>query len=101
MDETGTIVAASASQPRLDNVSFDSGESAGAEFARVVDAYRGRADKLDETVGKLIGKDGQGPAADPQIQQLANLYSYAVDTQLVVRTSSQLSTGVRQLMSGQ
>jgi hypothetical protein len=35
------------------------------------------------------------------VKQLADLYTYAVDTQLLVRTSGQLTTGVRQLVTGQ
>lgn len=84
----------------LSRVNFDQGTSVGADFASTVEAYRARTNALDQGVNQIIEGTG-GEKANPQIRQLADLYSYAVETQLVIRTSTQLTTGIRQLMSGQ
>lgn len=84
----------------LSQVRFEQNQSAGADFARLLDTYRSRADQMDSAVEKMADAAG-GQQVKPEIRQLVELYGYAVDTQLVVRTSTQLTTGARQLMSGQ
>lgn len=73
----------------------------GADFARIIDSFRQRSEAISETIAKSTEMPGLNGRGGEQIKQLVDLYNYAVDTQLLVRTSSQLTTGVRQLMTGQ
>ena len=102
MEDAGLTSAffAPGAESQPGRVSFETGDSGSAEFARILDGYRNSADRLDQTVDNIVSEQS-GATVNPQIKQLVDLYSYAVDTQLIVRTSSQLSTGMRQLMSGQ
>lgn len=75
--------------------------SLGVEFRAVLDNLRSRANKYAGLAAKAADEQAGGPVNSPQLKQLTELYSYSVDTQLLMRTSSQLVSGMRQLMSGQ
>lgn len=94
-------MAVAESQQQTPLVSREAGNSLGADFTQVLDGFRQRADAVSETVAKATQGDGMSSRGQEQIRQLVDLYTYAVDTQLLVRTSSQMTTGLRQLMSGQ
>jgi hypothetical protein len=73
-----------------------------ADFTRVLENYRVKSDKVEAAVTQARNGDrGGAPNQKQMIRQLSDLYSYAVDTQLLVRTAGQLNTGVRQLVTGQ
>jgi hypothetical protein len=77
-------------------------KSISSDFTKVLETYRVKSERVDNAVtqarsGQASGRINQ----QDMVKQLADLYTYAVDTQLLVRTSGQLTTGVRQLVTGQ
>lgn len=87
---------------RVGLVNYEQGAAVGADFAKILDTYRAKADRLDASVAQARAGEGPGVQSNQaMLAQLADLYSYAVDTQLLVKTSGQLTTGFRQLVTGQ
>lgn len=79
-------------------VGYDNASQLPSDFASVLESFRAKADVMDNSVRKSVqSNDANGK----MLRQLTDLYSYSVDTQLLVRASSQVTSGVRQLMSGQ
>jgi hypothetical protein len=77
-------------------------KSVGNDFTKVLETYRVKSERVDAAVNSARSGESSGPPNQREmIKQLADLYTYAVDTQLLVRTSGQLTTGVRQLITGQ
>jgi hypothetical protein len=77
-------------------------KSIGNDFTKVLETYRAKSESVDTAVMRARGGDASGaPNQREMIKQLADLYTYAVDTQLLVRTAGQLTSGVRQLVTGQ
>jgi hypothetical protein len=88
------------------NVTVDQGNAFGADFSQVLEGFRQRAAKIEEAgmlkpAGGPTGSGGPETNADRSIRQLAELYTYAVDMQVLVRTGGQLTSGMRQLITGQ
>jgi hypothetical protein len=72
------------------------------DFTKVLETYRVKSERVDNAVNQARSGESNGPPNQREmIKQLADLYTYAVDTQLLVRTAGQLTTGVRQLVTGQ
>jgi hypothetical protein len=72
------------------------------DFTKVLETYRVKSERVDSAVNQARSGEPSGPPNQREmIKQLADLYTYAVDTQLLVRTAGQLTTGVRQLVTGQ
>jgi hypothetical protein len=72
------------------------------DFTKVLETYRAKSERVDSAVNQARSSEPSGPPNQREmIKQLADLYTYAVDTQLLVRTAGQLTTGVRQLVTGQ
>jgi hypothetical protein len=82
------------------NVTVDQGNAFGADFSQVLEGFRQRAAKIEEA-GSLKPAGGPETNADRSIRQLTELYTYAVDMQVLVRTGGQLTSGMRQLITGQ
>jgi hypothetical protein len=77
-------------------------KSIGNDFTKVLETYRAKSESVDTAVMRARGGDASGaPNQREMIKQLTDLYTYAVDTQLLVRTAGQLTSGVRQLVTGQ
>jgi hypothetical protein len=77
-------------------------KSLGNDFTKVLETYRVKSERVDNAVNQARSGESSGPPNQREmIKQLADLYTYAVDTQLLVRTAGQLTTGVRQLVTGQ
>jgi hypothetical protein len=91
--------------PDLPSIGFaqaDSPKSIGNDFTKVLETYRAKSERVENAVSQARGGESSGPPNQREmIKQLADLYTYAVDTQLLVRTAGQLTTGVRQLVTGQ
>jgi hypothetical protein len=74
----------------------------GNDFSKVLETYRVKSERVDNAVNQARSGEPSGPSNQREmIKQLGDLYTYAVDTQLLVRTAGQLTTGVRQLVTGQ
>jgi hypothetical protein len=74
----------------------------GNDFSKVLETYRVKSERVDNAVNQARSGEPSGPPNQREmIKQLGDLYTYAVDTQLLVRTAGQLTTGVRQLVTGQ
>ena len=82
-------------------VRYQDQNALGADFSTVMEGVRDRANKFDNRMEKIADSQSDGSRNSTQMKQLVELYSYAVDTQLLVRTSNQLISGMRQLMTGQ
>jgi hypothetical protein len=77
-------------------------KSIGNDFTKVLETYRVKSERVDNAVNQARSGEPSGPPNQREmVKQLADLYTYAVDTQLLVRTAGQLTTGVRQLVTGQ
>jgi hypothetical protein len=77
-------------------------KSVGNDFTKVLETYRAKSEQVDNAVNAARNGERTGaPNQREMIKQLGDLYTYAVDTQLLVRTAGQLTTGVRQLITGQ
>jgi hypothetical protein len=77
-------------------------KSVGNDFTKVLETYRAKSERVDNAVNDARNGERTGaPNQRDMIKQLGDLYTYAVDTQLLVRTAGQLTTGVRQLVTGQ
>jgi hypothetical protein len=88
--------------PSLGVPDADVAKSVGNDFTKVLETYRVKSERVDAAVNSARSGESSGPPHQREmIKQLADLYTYAVDTQLLVRTSGQLTTGVRQLVTGQ
>jgi hypothetical protein len=84
------------------NVTVDQGNALGADFSQVLEGFRQRASKIEEAGrGTLRQAGGVETNSDRSIRQLSELYTYAVDMQVLVRTGGQLTSGMRQLITGQ
>jgi hypothetical protein len=85
------------------SVTFEaSGNTIGSDFSKVLDTYRAKTDKIDTAVASARAGGSNEPISQQQmLRQLTELYAYAVDTQLMVKTSGQLTQGFRQLVTGQ
>jgi hypothetical protein len=74
----------------------------GNDFTKVLETYRVKSERVDIAVNQARSGEPSGPPNQREmIKQLGDLYTYAVDTQLLVRTAGQFTTGVRQLVTGQ
>ncbi len=82
-------------------VRFQNQNEMGQDFSSVLENVRARASTFQGRMEKIADSQTHGLHNSAQMKQLVDLYSYAVDTQLLVRTSNQLITGMRQLMTGQ
>jgi hypothetical protein len=88
--------------PSLGVAEADKTKSIGNDFTKVLETYRAKSERVDSAVNQARSGESSGPPNQREmIKQLADLYTYAVDTQLLVRTAGQLTTGVRQLVTGQ
>jgi 1-aminocyclopropane-1-carboxylate deaminase/D-cysteine desulfhydrase-like pyridoxal-dependent ACC family enzyme len=119
IEQIGSVVAASASSgaasspavnynnelpdlPLIGVHASDLPKSISNDFTQVLETYRAKSERVDNAVTQARGGEANGPPNQREmIRQLADLYTYAVDTQLLVRTAGQLTTGVRQLVTGQ
>ncbi len=98
---SGQVAAASSADlqtSQSQRVGYDNASQLPTDFASVLESYRAKSDVMDNTVRNSVQSGGEN---GKMLRQLADLYSYSVDTQLLVRASSQVTSGVRQLMSGQ
>jgi hypothetical protein len=84
---------------RLNLVTVGEQSALGADFAKVLEDFRLRSAAVESQTSQF--NDPSAIAKNPQLKQLADMYKYAIDTQLLVRTSSQLTSSMRQLMTGQ
>jgi hypothetical protein len=84
------------------DVRTEQGGGMGADFSNVLEGFRQRAANVEQAGSALLAKPGAAQTAnDRSIRQLAELYTYAVDMQVMVRTGGQLTSGLRQLITGQ
>jgi hypothetical protein len=78
------------------------GPSIGTDFSAMLDGFRKRADALDASNKAILAKPADALTSNEKsIKQLADLYTYAVDMQVMVKTGGQLTSGMRQLITGQ
>jgi hypothetical protein len=98
-----TIVApAPLARDATPNVQAEQTTTIGADFQNVLEGFRKRASSVEATGKDLLAKPGEAMSAqDRSMRQLTELYTYAVDLQLMVRTGGQLTSGMRQLVTGQ
>lgn len=83
-------------------VRTDQETSLGADFTNLLEGFRQRSEAVEQAGRNLIAKPGEPQSAtDRSIRQLSELYTYAVDMQVMVRTGGQLTSGMRQLITGQ
>lgn len=88
--------------PSIGVADADQAKSIGNDFTKVLETYRAKSERVDSAVNQARSGEASGPPNQREmVKQLADLYTYAVDTQLLVRTAGQLTTGVRQLVTGQ
>jgi hypothetical protein len=88
--------------PALGVPNTDVAKSVANDFTKVLETYRVKSERVDSAVNQARSGEMSGPPNQrDMIKQLGDLYTYAVDTQLLVRTAGQLTTGVRQLVTGQ
>jgi hypothetical protein len=74
----------------------------GADFSNLLEGFRQRSAAVEQAGRESIAKPGAPQSAtDRSIRQLSELYTYAVDMQVMVRTGGQLTSGLRQLITGQ
>lgn len=84
------------------NVRTETGPGMGADFSNLLEGFRQRAASVEQSGRAMMAKPGEAQSAnDRSIRQLAELYTYAVDMQVMVRTGGQLTSGLRQLITGQ
>jgi hypothetical protein len=88
--------------PSIGVAESEANKSMSTDFSKVLETYRAKSERVDTAVLQArIGEPSGPPNQREMIKQLGDLYTYAVDTQLLVRTSGQLTSGVRQLVTGQ
>ena len=74
----------------------------GADFSNLLEGFRQRSAAVEQAGRDMISKAGEPQSAmDRSVRQLSELYTYAVDMQVMVRTGGQLTSGMRQLITGQ
>ncbi len=83
-------------------VKTEEGPGLGVDFQNVLEGFRKRADTVEASGRAMLAPPGAPETANQKsVRQLTELYTYAVDMQLMVRTSGQLTSGLRQLITGQ
>jgi hypothetical protein len=84
-------------------VRAEPGRSMGADFQSVLEGFRQKSADVEAAGRNMIGAPGTEPAnaTERSMRQLTDLYTYAVDMQVMLRTSGQLTSGIRQLVTGQ
>jgi hypothetical protein len=84
-------------------VRSDPGRAMGADFQTVLEGLRQRSATVEAAGRDALGAPSSAPAtaSERSMRQLTDLYTYAVDMQVLVRTGGQLTSGVRQLITGQ
>jgi hypothetical protein len=88
--------------PSIGIADAEATKSISTDFSKILETYRAKSERVDTAVLQARSGEPNGPPNQREmIKQLGDLYTYAVDTQLLVRTSGQLTSGVRQLVTGQ
>jgi hypothetical protein len=88
--------------PSIGVAEAEATKSMSTDFTKILETYRAKSERVDTAVLQARSGEPSGPPNQREmIKQLGDLYTYAVDTQLLVRTSGQLTSGVRQLVTGQ
>ena len=78
----------------------DTGAGIGNDFTAALEKFRQNSDKVGSAVEQISTGNAKGPAAQ-SLKDLAQLYTYAVNTQVIVRAANQVTSTAKQLMSGQ
>jgi hypothetical protein len=98
----GSYATALPDLPTIGTPDAEMTKSISNDFSKVLETYRVKSERVDNAVSQARSGEPSGPPNQrDMIKQLGDLYTYAVDTQLLVRTAGQLTTGVRQLVTGQ
>jgi hypothetical protein len=88
--------------PSVSIADAEATKSISTDFSKILETYRAKSERVDTAVLQARSGEPNGPPNQREmLKQLGDLYTYAVDTQLLVRTSGQLTSGVRQLVTGQ
>jgi hypothetical protein len=99
---TGASQDALGDLPSIGIAESEATKSISTDFTKILETYRAKSERVDTAVLQARSGEPSGPPNQREmIKQLGDLYTYAVDTQLLVRTSGQLTSGVRQLVTGQ